>query len=730
MKNCYCINPYCREPNHPSNNNTQTKLCGSCGSILLLNNKYRVSRLLSDNSGFGIIYEAFAGFNSKILKVLQEKWNNDTKAVELFRREYDVLLSLTQQNITGIPQAEDYFQYQNREGKIFYCLVMEKVEGIDLEKWVKQDNKLHQKQALNWLREVTLILDKIHQQNWFHRDIKPANIMKRNNGKLVLIDFGTAREETQTYYQKVKGESITGINSPGYTPNEQQHGQAVVQSDFFALGRTFVHLLTGKHPSDLYDALNDEFKWRGEIKDIDPLFLDLIDHLMQRLPKHRPKNTRVILEKLDEIEKKINPPPKPIKKQPQVIAKIPQPTVKQKPSQVISNKSQGVIKKKTPKKKEHIFVRVIKTGLISTSIFGVLAFILVEGYVLFKYKYNILKNFTYPINLLYDFKLLSSDIRSSRFLDKTIRGHSKSVNSVAYSPDGKYLASGSWDNTVKIWEVKTGKLIRTFEGDFSSVAYSPDGRYLATYREPDFDTIENPIKIWEVKTGKLLRTLKGHSKGVHSIAYSPDGKYLAISNWENPVKIREVKTGKLIRTFEGYSILVAYSLDGKYLATESENTIKIWEVKTGKLVRTLTGHSDSVVSVAYSPDGKYLASGSWDNTVKIWEVKTGKSIRTLTGFSGWLSSLTSISYSPDGKYLAARCNIARVSHDSMLDDTVKKWDVGHPICTWEVATGKVIQTLTGHASNINSVAYSPDGKYLASSSSDRQIKIWRVEQNK
>ena len=444
MKNCYCINPYCREPNHPSNNNTQTKFCGSCGSILLLNNKYRVSRLLSDNSGFGIIYEAFAGFNSKILKVLQEKWNNDTKAVELFRREYDVLLSLTQQNITGIPQAEDYFQYQNREGKIFYCLVMEKVEGIDLEKWVKQDNKLHQKQALNWLREVTLILDKIHQQNWFHRDIKPANIMKRNNGKLVLIDFGTAREETQTYYQKVKGESITGINSPGYTPNEQQHGQAVVQSDFFALGRTFVHLLTGKHPSDLYDALNDEFKWRGEIKDIDPLFLDLIDHLMQRLPKHRPKNTRVILEKLDEIEKKINPPPKPIKKQPQVIAKIPQPTVKQKPSQVISNKSQGVIKKKTPKKKEHIFVRVIKTGLISTSIFGVLAFILVEGYVLFKYKYNILKNFTYPINLLYDFKLLSSDIRSSRFLDKTIRGHSKSVNSVAYSPDGKYLASAAW----------------------------------------------------------------------------------------------------------------------------------------------------------------------------------------------------------------------------------------------------------------------------------------------
>ncbi|GBL12327.1 serine/threonine-protein kinase F [Microcystis aeruginosa Sj] len=309
MKPCYCINPDCSQPEHPSNNNSNTLYCQSCGSQLLLNGKYRVSRLLSDKTGFGVVYEAFEGFTSKILKVLQEKWNNDPKAVELFKREYDVLLELSRQNVTGVPRADAYFQYSTREGKILHCLVMEKVEGIDLEKWLKQYDKLSQKRALKWLREITLILDKIHQQNWLHRDIKPPNIMLRNSGELVLIDFGTAREETQTYHQKVKGQQVTGITSAGYTPNEQQHGQAVIQSDFHALGRTFVHLLTGKHPLEIYDAYNDVLPWREETENIHPLLLDFIDELMGRLTRNRPANTRVILQRLDEIERQLKLPP-------------------------------------------------------------------------------------------------------------------------------------------------------------------------------------------------------------------------------------------------------------------------------------------------------------------------------------------------------------------------------------------------------------------------------------
>ena len=122
MKPCYCINPRCRQPDHPDNNNPTSRYCYSCGSELLLHGKYRVSRLLSDDSGFGIVYEIFEGFEPKILKVLQRRWNKQPKAVELFKREYEVLLTLTQENIKGIPQAKDFFRVstQGREQFILF----------------------------------------------------------------------------------------------------------------------------------------------------------------------------------------------------------------------------------------------------------------------------------------------------------------------------------------------------------------------------------------------------------------------------------------------------------------------------------------------------------------------------------------------------------------------------------------------------------------------------------
>jgi serine/threonine protein kinase len=603
---------------------------------------------LSDTTGFGIVYEVFEGFTAKILKVLQEKWNNEPKAVELFKREYDVLLELSRQNVTGVPQADAYFQYSTREGKILHCLVMEKVEGINLEQWLKQYDNLSQKRALKWLREITLILDKIHQQNWLHRDIKPPNIMLRNSGELVLIDFGTAREETQTYHQKVKGQQVTGITSAGYTPNEQQHGQAVIQSDFYALGRTFVHLLTRKHPLEIYDPVNDVLSWREETENIHPLLLDFIEELMGKLPENRPANTRVILQRLDEIERQLKLPPTP--------APNPQPVVTKKQSPVIPkiNPSPPVspvaVPKKTPAqpvKNNNLRNRMIALGGILLLGIGITQ---VYGY--FKYK-------QFPAGL----QLLISNFPSGSFLEKTLTGHSDSVLSVAYSSDSRYLASGSGDNTIKIWEVATGKELRTLTGHSSrslSVVYSPDSRYLAS------GSIDNTIKIWEVATGKELRTLTGHFSGVYSVVYSPDGRYLA--------------------------------------SASADNTIKIWEVATGKELRTLTGHSDSVWSVAYSPDGRYLASGNYDNTIKIWEVATGKELRTLTGHS---NSVPSVAYSPDGRYLAS----------GSWDDTIK---------IWEVATGRELRTLTGHSSGFWSVVYSPDGRYLASGSEDKTIKIWRV----
>ncbi len=299
-----CINPSCPRPNHPDNANN--RFCQSCGSDLVIQGRYRVMRLLSDKSGFGKIYEAYQQGIPKIVKVLKEDLNSDAKAVELFEQEAAVLGQL---NHPGIPQVDGYFQYQTRGGLLLHCIGMEKIQGPNLEEWLQQqDNRpISQDQAIAWLKQLAIILQQVHNQHYLHRDIKPSNIMLKPDGQLVLIDFGTAREETRTYLAKLgAGYGITAIISSGYTAPEQMNGQAMVQSDFFGLGRTFVFLLTGRHPMSMYDAQNDVLNWRGYTSGISPILLNFIDELMARNPGDRPANAQEILQRLAEIEEQLN----------------------------------------------------------------------------------------------------------------------------------------------------------------------------------------------------------------------------------------------------------------------------------------------------------------------------------------------------------------------------------------------------------------------------------------
>lgn len=292
-----CINPSCSKPDHPDNINH--RYCQSCGSDLLIKDRYRVKRLLTDNSGFGKIFAAEEQGNPKILKVLKEHLNNNPKAVELFQQEANALSKLQH---PGIPKVDGYFQYQTRHGLILHCIAMEKIEGLNLEEWLQQqgNHPISEAQAIAWLKQLAEILHQVHQQKYFHRDIKPSNIMLKD-GQLVLIDFGTAREATYTYLAKMgSGYQVTAVVSAGYTPPEQMNSQAVPQSDFFALGRTFVHLLTGQHPANFYDSYNNVFRWRQDAN-ISATLGDFIDALMSSKPGNRPMNTQVLLHKIDEL---------------------------------------------------------------------------------------------------------------------------------------------------------------------------------------------------------------------------------------------------------------------------------------------------------------------------------------------------------------------------------------------------------------------------------------------
>ena len=295
-----CINPVCSQPNHPDND--ENRFCQSCGSQLELIGRYRVLRLLSNKTGFGKIYEAYQQDTPKILKVLKEELINDSKALALFQQEAKVLQQL---NHPGIPQTEGYFPYQTRNNLILHCLVMEKIAGPNLEQWLKQQQNrpISEAQAIVWLKQLLEILDLVHNQQYLHRDIKPSNIMIRPDGQLVLIDFGTAREITRTYLANSGG--MTAISSSGYSPPEQMRGQAIPSSDFFALGRTFVFLLTGFPPEQLYNPHLDILQWRHHANHVSPLLLDFIDWLISTEVSQRPSNAEEISRRLAEIESQL-----------------------------------------------------------------------------------------------------------------------------------------------------------------------------------------------------------------------------------------------------------------------------------------------------------------------------------------------------------------------------------------------------------------------------------------
>ncbi len=302
----YCINPKCPKPADPLNAHHLS--CCHCGSQLLLQQRYRVKQLLSKGDSTKT-YEVDDQGTPKILKVFLL---NDSQSVALFQQEAQILSQL---HHPGLPRvkSDSYFTFSPKDaGQPLHCLVIEKIDGISLEDWQhQQENKpITQAQALNWLKQLVEILHQVHQKLYFHRDIQPSNIMLTHDGQLVLINFGSAREVSQTYLVKVRGEGESArFISPGYTPIEQAHGKAVPQSDFFALGRTFVRLLTGKSPNDfLEDPRNGQLLWQHRTPQVSKAVTDLIDDLMAPFPEHRPHNAQMILQRLAAIDHNWQPP--------------------------------------------------------------------------------------------------------------------------------------------------------------------------------------------------------------------------------------------------------------------------------------------------------------------------------------------------------------------------------------------------------------------------------------
>jgi WD40 repeat protein len=294
---------------------------------------------------------------------------------------------------------------------------------------------------------------------------------------------------------------------------------------------------------------------------------------------------------------------------------------------------------------------------------------------------------------------------------------------VAYSPDGRRIVSLG-GGTIKIWDAETGWELQTLKVDkkygCSSVAYSPGGHGLAS-------AMGKTIKIWDAETGRELYTLRGHTDPVGAVAYSPDGRRIVSVGTE--IKIWDAETGRELNTFKGHTSSrvrsVAYNPDGRRIASLAvDDIIRIWDVESGRELQTLKGyglgHTGWGCSVAYNPDGRRILAVSVDGTIKIWDAESGQILHTLTDESG------SVAYSPDGRRI-----VSGSYHQAMVDtpDGPRVASTSHALKIWDAESGRELQTLKGHTDFIHSVAYSPNGRRIASCGSynDNTVRIWGVE---
>jgi serine/threonine protein kinase/sugar lactone lactonase YvrE len=701
----------------------------------ILGNRYQIVRQIGEG-GMGAVYLAKDNRLANFVALKQTRYT-DAHMLRAFEREARLLAQLRHQSL---PKVIDYFDDSGAQ-----FLVMEYMTGRDLGEMIAERGQPFKlRPVMYWADQLLDVLQYLHSRELpiLHRDIKPSNLKLGSGNQIVLLDFGLAKGTVGDLTSVATSRSLLGY-TPHFAPLEQIQGTGTdPRSDLYALGATLYYLLTGLTPTD---AVTRATAIIGDMPDpLDPptplpndgtnsqLAKDISNLIMRAMalnPKKRPSSATEMREDLRSIRaahadgvqlaeqvghQQLPPTVRgsaekliPTLKTPANMLPGPLPQIHNRPV----NGSRATMHEKSLPSARPLLANRFVVGVLGAIVLTLVLLIAnssrLSGF-LANLKSRSVTTGTPALSIkpsVHDFNIDKTIMVRDHPEQYDLFGKSVIINdcivaSLAFSPDGKSLASGTWCGLgITLWNVQTGKIERkiTNAGDWSSIAFSPDGNILAAA-----DTGSH-VGLWNVQTGTLMKTITMPDNAQpSSVSFSPDGSQLGVGAGKKAAFVFSVSSGAVQHKFDcNFEVIsVAFSPDGKFLAAGSNGAygVTLWDLQTGSVRQNL--HHGGALT--FSPDGQTLATGS-GNDIKLWDWNTGALKNTFTSRGSYLHSIT---FSPDGRTIAAGGGL---------------WEV----LLWDVTSGTLRQKLIGHKDWIKVVAFSQNGDVLVSGSGDGTIKLWK-----
>jgi len=643
------------------------------------------------------------------------------------------------------------------------CIFIEYVDGGNLREWIAEGECLDIRASLNMAIQFCHGMEHAHQRGAIHRDIKPENVLMTKEGRVKITDFGLAGA-----VEKEAGKGVIKADSPltqfgdvmgteAYMAPEQWEDPHNVdaRADIFSFGVCMWEMFCGKRPYKI--AYGSDIETPTPAKTLRP---ELTDSHIKLLYKSIELDKEKRYKDFTELREALNNIYRELYHEDALDYGI---ILPDSLADELNNRGYSCYQLGDKQKARQCWEDALKTApkhleanynlnhlkwdngeITGDELLRQMEltedrspqYWLCVGWVYYEQgDQEAIQKIQDSENRITEPQFLEALEHPDRPLGKIIRKverHTDSVNSVCFSPDGKYILSRSADYTLRLCEVTTGSELWRLSGYIYSVlsaCFSPDGRYILSGGR------DKAIRLWETGTRKEIRAFKGHTDSVNSACYSPDGRFILSGSSDGTIRLWDVATGKEIQWFvadtetsfnlrsPGADVAgiwkkrqrfaghtndvnsVLFSPDGRYILSVSWDYTILWDIAKGKEIRRFIAGSGRVLSVSFSPDGKFVLSGNENSIIQLWDAATGEEIRE---FKGHTNPVGSVCYSPDGRYILS----------GSRDKTI----------LWNAATGKEVYKFK-HTELITSVCFSPDGRYILSGSYDRTIRLYPVNNN-